>query len=184
MNNVLKGSLIAAMLLVVGGGAEQAYAQRCGGDLSYTVRNKQGEIIDADKVELGYIRSFVSDGAEPLIDYGHPWNYVTRDDSMKMLTVETRCGQYLVEVALKYEGRAMLLRFHNIPPELNFFVDSVPFGEGIYEIDFKSRTATTLRGVTLNREGLRSKGEKYLLRSIAQLGLLVSSENWRRTSSK
>ena len=155
MNNLLKGSLIAAMLLIVGGGLDQAYAQRCGGDLSYTVRNKQGEIIDAEKVELRYVRRFISDGSEPITEAGHPWNYVTRDDSMKMLRVETGCGYYRVEVALKYEGHTMLLRFRGIPPELNFFVDSIPFQEGTFEIDFKSDIK--LRGVELNREGLKDK---------------------------
>jgi hypothetical protein len=178
MNNLLKDSFIAVLILL-SGCSEHIYAQRCGGDLSYIVRNKKGEIIDAEKAGLKYIRTVIYKGEEPITNYGYPWKHI---DSAKMLNIKTYCGMYLAEIALEYEGRMMLLRFHNIPAELNFYIDSVPFEEGIYEIDFKSDME--LKGQTLNREGLRSKEGKYMLRAYAQAGRLVSAKNWKRTNSK
>jgi hypothetical protein len=183
MNNLLKNSFVAAMMLILSGCLEQTFAQRCAGDISYIIRNERGEIIDAETVELQYIRRFEHNGMESFAGFRSP-TYAQDYDAVKMLEFQTRCGLDLAEVALKYEGHTMLLRFHNIPAELNFFVDSVPFREGTYEIDFKNRSGYTLTGVTLNRKGLRSKGEKYLLHRIAELGLLVSSENWRRMNSR
>ena len=157
MNNLLKGSFIAALMLILSGGLEQTFAQRCAGHLRYIIRNERGEIIDIEKVELKYIRRFMNDAPSPLPNNEGP-RYEGGYDSVQPLDVKTECGLNLAEVALKYEGHTMLLRFHNIPPELAFFVDSVPFREGTYEIDFKSRYAENLRGVRLNRAGLRSKG--------------------------
>ena len=181
MNNLLRASFIAALMLILSGCLERTSAQKCAGDISYVIRNGQGEIIDAEKVELKYLRRFTMRGRESFLGFKAP-TYAREHDSLKMLKFQTRCGLDLAEVKLKYEGHNMLLRFHNIPQEMNFVVDSVPFGEGTYEINFKNRWAETIEGVTLNREGLRSNGEKSLLGSIAEAGLLVSSENWRKTS--
>jgi hypothetical protein len=181
MNNLRKGSFMAALILLSVGYSEHAYAQRCGGDLTYIVRNKKEEIIDADIVNIKYVRKALTRWDEPVNYPVQPWNYVERD-SIKGLEIETGCGVYLAEIALEYEGRMMLLRFHNIPEEKNFLVDSVAFKEGTYEIDFKNDFY--LKGQKLNREGLMSKEGKYVLRDIARVGRLVSAKNWKRISSK
>jgi hypothetical protein len=204
MNSILKASFIAALILLLGGDTTQTYAQRCGGSVTYIVRNKKGEIIDTEKVNLRLIRK-IPIGGEPVTYTGdqlhiggvdsiirlrieerllEPDEGDERVDSIKVLLIKTGCGMHLVEVALEYKSRIMLLRFHNIPGDLNFYVDSVPFREGTYEIDFKGDLE--LKGPKLNREGLRSKGGKYVLlvRDYAQAGRLVAAKNWRRTSSK
>ena len=50
MNNLLKGSFIATLLLLLGGCSDSIYAQRCGGDVSYIVRNESGEITEPDEL--------------------------------------------------------------------------------------------------------------------------------------
>jgi hypothetical protein len=179
MNNLLKGSFIAALILLLGGCSEQIYAQRCGGDVSYIVRNESGEIIDPEEVGLKFVRVKITNSStEPVIEYENE-NSVRDVDSIKTVRFPTGCGVYLAEVALEIEGRLMLLRFHHIPMELNFFIDSLPFQEGTFEIDFKSNTR--LEGMELNREGLKCKEGKCVLRDVAQAGYLVSATNWKRT---
>lgn len=180
MNNLLKCFLLSSLILVSGVCSERAYAQRCGGDIGYIIRNEKGEIIDTEKIELKYIKIFLGAGR---IDTHYGFNKFVRDEySIKVFAFMTGCGLKLVEVALEYEGKTMLLQFHNSPMELNFFVDSVPFHQGTYVIDFKSDMA--LKSQTLNRRGLMNNEGLYVLRSSARLGHLVSAKSWRRVSAK
>lgn len=100
MNNLPKGSFIAAVILILGGCLEQTSAQRCSGEISYTVRNQQGEIIDAEKVGLKYLRRFVQKWRESFAGFRAP-TYAMDYDSIKMLKFQTRCGLDLAEVKLK-----------------------------------------------------------------------------------
>ena len=63
-------------------------------------------------------------------------------------------------------------------PKQIFFLDSLPFQEGTFEIDFKSDMY--LKSVKLNREGLRGKEGKYFHRGTAKFGHLVAAENWTK----
>jgi hypothetical protein len=65
-----------------------------------------------------------------------------------------------------------------MPPETNFFLDSLPFQEGTFEIDFKSDMY--LKSMKLNREGLRGKEGQYFQRGTARHGFLVAAENWTK----
>ncbi len=178
MDNLLKGSFIAVLLLLLGGCLGPTYAQRCGGDVNYIVRNESGVIADPEEVGLKFVRVTLDNSPKPAIEYGK--TYPVRDiHSLKTVRFPTGCGVYLAEVALEVEGRLMLLRFHHIPMELNFFVDSLPFQEGTFEIDFKS--SMELGGMELNCEGLKGKDGKLVLRDIARAGRLVSATNWERT---
>jgi hypothetical protein len=206
MNRIPKASFVAALILLLSGGTSQTYGQRCGGDVKYILRNERGETVNTEKVVLKFMRKIPGPHGIPVTYAGDqirseslddriwrlrieerlllPDEGDERVDSIKVFQIHTGCGMHLVEVALEYESRVMSLRFHNIPEELNFFVDSLPFREGTFEIDFKGDMG--LKGQKLDREGVRNKEGKYvaLLRDTAQAGRLVSAKNWIRTSSK
>ena len=196
MNVLLKASTIA--LLILGGTTVQTYAQRCNGDLVYFVRNQKGDLIDHKETLLLKYRRY-DPTAEALVtkvgeEMFSPISLVRRSldekvitpgeraEWVKVLTIETDCGRRFAEVALEYENRKMVLRFLNMPPETNFLVDSLPFEEGTFEIDFKSDMY--LKNQKLNREGLRHKDGSYYQRGAAQIGLLVAAENWTKTTAQ
>lgn len=194
MNILLKASTIAALLLIIGGTTSQTYGQRCGGDFVYWVRDQNGDLIDdKNKLEMKYVRSNPTTGGEVtkvseellglvnLVKHAIDENVVTPDERtewMKVLRIQTHCGLRFAEVALEYENHKMVLRFHNMPPETNFFLDSLPFQDGTFEIDFQSDMS--LKSVKLNREGLRGKEGKYFHRGVAKTQLLVAAENWNK----
>ncbi len=201
MKLILKAS-IAALILVLGGTTVKTYAQRCGGDLTYFLRNTKGEIIDEEKIDLRYVQNSGAYYPKDLITftggqvlgsvylgrYGidqtviNPEKRSERTDWVKILRFTTACGKSLIEIELEHENQIMLIRFLNIPAETNFFVDSIPFQAGTFEMDFKSDMS--LKHQKLNREGLRSKVGNNFLRSTAEFGLLVSAENWIRTTAQ
>lgn len=195
MNILLKVSFIAALILIFGGNSVQTYAQRCGGDFRYFLRDEKGALIDGEKIHLKYLREnpgagdSVTQADDRLLNYNHMGRYPVagnviqpdeRTQWVKVLWAGTRCGVRLIEAALEQENQIMVLRFHNLPAETNFFIDSVPFQEGTFEIDFKSDM--TLKNQKLNREGLRNKQGEYFLRGTAEFGLLVSADNWIKTT--
>lgn len=183
MNTLLKGTFIVALILLLGGCSEQIYAQRCGGNLTLIMRNENGKITDPGKLGLKYIRVKKRiDSTELVTDYAIK-DSVQDVDTIKVIYLDTSCWEYLlVEIAFEIEDRTMLLRFHNFPMELNVFVDSLPFQEGTFEIDFKWDLA--LKGQELNRKGLKDKDGKRVLREKARAGYLVSANNWIRTNSQ
>lgn len=171
MNNFLKGPSIVALILLLGGCSEQIYAQRCGGWVHYIVRDESGAISDPEKAGFKVVRIGKT-------EYGTKAS-VSGIESIKTVFIQTHCGVSLAEVRLQIESRVMLLRFHNLPAETNFFVDSLPFQEGTFEIDFKDDMS--LGSQEFNRAGLKDKDGKLLLHGIAQSGYLVSAKNWKRT---
>lgn len=193
---------IAALILVFGGTTINIYAQRCGGDLTYFLRNTKGEIVDEEKIDLRYVQNSGAYYSKDLITYTggqvlgsiylgryaidptviNPEKRSDRADWVKILRFETHCGKSLIEIELEHENQIMLLRFLNIPAETNFSVDSIPFQEGTFEMDFKSDMS--LKHQKLNREGLKSKDGNIFLRGTAQFGFLVSAENWIRTTDQ
>lgn len=194
MNALLKTSTIAALLLILAGTTSQTYAQRCGGDFVYFVRNQKGDLID-DKEKLIMRHQKYSTASREMVTkvedqmftpvhlVKHPIDekVVTPDEHtewVKVLRIQTQCGREFAEVELEYEDQKMVLRFHNMPPETNFFLDSLPFQEGTFEIDFKSDMY--LKSMKLNREGLRHKEGKYFQRGTARHGFLVAAENWTK----
>jgi hypothetical protein len=199
---LILNAFIAALILVLGGTTVKTYAQRCGGDLTYVLRNTKGEIIDEEKIDLKYVQNSGAYYPKDLITYDggqvlgsvylgrhpidenviNPEKQSDRSDWVKILRFTTACGKSLIEIELEHESQTMLIRFLNIPAETNFFVDSIPFQEGTFEMDFKRDMS--LKYQKLNREGLRTKGGKYFLRGTAQYGSLVSAENWIRTTDQ
>ena len=201
MRLILKTSM-AALILVLGGTTVETYAQRCGGDLTYFLRNTKGEIIEGEKIELKLVRQSRLEGhpftfypqdsitynGDRFLGPGHLVRYPIeetltkqvqpseRTEWVKVFRIKTGCGLPFIEAAFEYENQMMVIRFHNIPAETNFFVDSVPFQQGTFEIDFKSEMS--LKNQKLNREGIKSKEGKYVLRGSADFGYLVSAENW------
>jgi len=170
MNILLRSALIAAVLLLMNMGSA-LYAQRCGGWVRYIVRDENGTITDPETAGLKFVRV---NG----IEYGIKES-VAGVESIKAVGFQTHCGKRLVEVVLQIESRVMLLRFHNLPAETNFFVDSLPFQEGTFEIDFKGEMR--LAGQELNREGLRDKDGNLLLGGTARVGYLVAANSWKKT---
>ena len=173
-NFITRVVLIVGAILLLFGCSQQIYAQRCGGGVQYVVRDESGAIKDPEKAELKVVRV----GSK---EY-ETTNSVGGSDSLKTVFIHTRCGLSLAEVTLKIASRVMLLRFHNLPAEIDFFVDSLSFQEGTFEIDFKGDMG--LRSLELNREGLRDKEGKLLLSGTAEAGLLVSANNWKRTAAQ
>ena len=110
-----------------------AYGQRCGGSIDYIVRNEAGEIIDptlllikTDRIALGTIY---------LNHEGAIGQFGDREiKTVKTVHIRTGCGGSF-KVELKYKGEIMKLIFHHVP-ELNFYVDSIAFRPGAYEIEF------------------------------------------------
>lgn len=198
MNSVLKVIIIAALLLILGAMPVQTYAQRCAGSFVYFVRNQKGDLIDdKEKLEMKYQRynsspegmvAKVGDqmfGLVHLVKHPIDENKITPDERtewVKVLRIQTGCGQPFGEVELEYENQKMVLRFLNMPPETNFLLDSLPFQEGTLVIDFKGDSS--LKNQKLNRDGLRHKEGKYYQRGTARIGLLVSAENWIRVESR
>ena len=191
MNLILRISFMVALIFLLGG-STATYAQRCGGDLRYILRDGKGEMIDTEKISVRYITYGVGRiGSNPndligrqVLDESMPESGVEVESarSIKILYLKSGCGLRLVEVELEHENRVMALRFHNIPAETNFLVDSVPFRRGTYEIDFKGDMS--LKSVKLNRDGLRGKEGKYFLHSSAKAGYLVSADNWIKARTK
>ena len=179
MNFLLKASTSAALILILGGTAAQTYAQRCGGDFVYVLRNQKGELIDdKEKVDARQMSEMVH-----LVKFPIDEKVVSPDEHaewVKVLRIQTQCGRRFAEAELEYENQKMVLRFLNMPPETNFFLDSLPFQEGTFEIDFKSDMY--LKNQKLNRDGLRHTGGKYFQRGTAKTGLLVAAENWTKTT--
>ena len=169
MNTLLRSSLILAVMLFMGMSSE-TYAQRCGGWVRYIVRDKGGAITDPESAGLKFVRV---NGTDYLKDN------IAGVESIKGVGFQTHCGKRLVEVMLQIESRVMLLRFHNLPPEIDFFVDSLPFQEGTFEIDFKREMRLT--GQELNREGLRDKDGNLLLGGTARSGYLVAASSWKKS---
>lgn len=101
---------------------------------------------------------------------------------MKVLRFQTGCGQRLIEAELEYENQVMVIRFRHVPAEIDFFVDSLSFQEGTFEIDLKDDMA--LKDQKVNREGLKSKSAKTFLRDTARLGYLVAAENWMKVTAQ
>ena len=195
MNIVRKVSFIAALILIFGGNSGQTYAQRCGGDFRYFLRDEKGALVAGETIHLKYLREnrtagdSVTPAEDRVLSYSHMVRYpvagnVIQPDAstqwVRVLWAETRCGVRLIEAALEHENKIMVLRFHNLPAETNFFIDSLPFQEGTFEIDFKSDMG--LKYQKLNREGLRSKEGEYFLRSTAKFGFIVSADNWIKTT--
>ena len=172
MNNLItRVALIVGLILLLFGYSQQIYAQRCGGWMRYVVRDESGAIKDPERAGLKVVRVGPTEYETT--------NSVGGSDSLKTVFIHTYCGVSLAEVSLKIESRVMLLRFHNLPAETNFFVDSLSFQEGTFEIDFKGDMG--LRSLELNREGLKDKDGKLLLSGDARAGFLVSANNWKRT---
>ena len=201
MKLILKASL-AALILVLAGTTVNTYAQRCGGDLTYFLRNTKGELIDEEKIDLRYVQNFGAYYPKDLITHPtyqvlgsvylvrevidetriNPEKRSERTEWVKILRVSTGCGKSLIEVELEHENQMMVIRFLNIPAETNFCVDSIPFQAGTFEMDFKSDMR--LKYQKLNREGLTSKAGNNFLRGTARTGLLVAAENWIRTTDQ
>ena len=195
MNIALKASIIVALILILGGTTVQTYAQRCNGDFVYFLRNQKGDLIDdKEKVDLKRQRYPTSEGLVthvgeqmfgPVHLVKHPIDetVVTPNENtewVKVLRIKTRCGLSFAEVELEHENQKMVLRFLNSPAETNFFLDSLPFQEGTFEIDFKSDMY--LKSQKLNRDGIRHKEGKYFQRGTARIGLLVAADNWTNTT--
>jgi hypothetical protein len=201
MNLILKAS-IAALILLLAGTTVNTYAQRCGGDVTYFLRNTKGEIIDEEKIDFRYVQNSGAYYPKDLITYPtgqvlgsvylardvidqtgiDPEKRSERTEWIKILRVDTGCGKSLIEVELEHENQIMVLRFLNLPAETNFCIDSIPFQAGTFEMDFKRDMS--LKYQKLNREGLRSKAGTNFLRGTARVGLLVSAENWIRTTDQ
>jgi hypothetical protein len=160
MNKPLKVLFMAALVFLMSRGSQQIYAQRCGSGVHYIVRDESGLISDPKKMGFDFVRNKTT-------EYGGV-------DSVRTVWFPTLCGLRLFEVRLEIEGRVMLLQFHNIPMDLDLIVDSLPFQEGTYQIDFKDDR--TLEGLELNRKGL-TKGGNLLLSG----RVVVSGNNWKRT---
>lgn len=197
MNIVLKVSFIAALILIFGGTSVETYAQRCGGDFRYFLRDEKGALVAGETIHLKYFREnrtgndSVTPGEDRLVSTDHMTRYPVAGNVMqpdastqfvRVFWAGTGCGVKFMEAALEHENQIMVLRFHNLPGEANFFIDSLPFQEGTFEIDFKSDM--TLKNQKLNREGLKSKEGEYFLRTTAEFGILVSAENWVKTTQK
>lgn len=184
MNNWLKGSFTVALILLIAGCSEQIHAQRCNGDLRFIVRDESGAFADPENVGFNFVRTKRGNSStEPVIEAEPGSNYVLYEfDSIKTVIFETGCGKLLAEMVLQIGSRVMLLRLHNLPAETNFFVDSLPFQEGRFEIDFHGDKR--LEGQELNREGLRDKDGKLLLSGTARAGYLVSANNWKKRTAQ
>lgn len=175
MNNLrTRAALIVGLTLLLFGCSQQIYAQRCGGWMQYIVRDENGMIQDPQKTLLKSVRVGTTESETK--------DSVGGSDSLKTVIINTGCGLSLAEVRLQIESRVMLLRFHNLPAETNFFVDSLSFQEGTFEIDFEGDRK--LGSLELNRTGLKDKEGKILLSATAEAGFLVSANNWKRTSAQ
>lgn len=181
---------IAAFIVMLSAIPVTSYAQRCGGDLTYFPRNIKGEIMDEEKIDLTYVQNSKAYFPKDLIthDGGQTLGSVylgrekQNDDWVKILRFSTGCGVAFIEIELEHEDQSMLIRFLNIPAEMNFFVDSIPFQRGTYEMDFKSDMSFKFQ--KLNRDGLTSKAGNNFLRGAAQIGHVVSAENWIRSADQ
>lgn len=179
---------LGALVLLLSALSAHVYAQRCAGHLLLVLRDKEGTIMDTQNVRLRYLKNGpsiyeddqISLQSAQLIRYkfeermGGPDKPSDRSDSIKVLRIFTGCGIKLVEAALEYDNQHMLLRFRNVPAELDFFVDSVPFRRGTYEIDFS--------------DDMKLKGNKleqsleYKHNQIMRFELVVSQVNWKKLS--
>lgn len=182
MNRLLEVLFMTALVFLMSLGSGQIYAQRCAGWVRYIVRDENGRITDPETAGLKFVRIGSHEYGIKASVAGIESESVARIDLIKTVGFETYCGLRLVEVMLQIERREMLLRFHNLPADTNFYVDSLPFQEGTFEIDFKRDIR--LEGQELNREGLRDKDGNLLFRGTARAGYLVSANNWKRTTNQ
>jgi len=131
------------------GSASVVYSQRCGGTLDYLVRDEKGELLSADLVEAKVLEIMLPSGAHATnlefylpsylhtsVRYARTTEYSKEDleRAPKSLRFRTGCGVQLIKVALEYRNKRMVLVFRNVPSEANFYVDSLPFQAGKFEI--------------------------------------------------
>lgn len=124
--------------------------QRCAGSVDYLIRDDKGEIISASQITVTVlpVEGYQNWG------YGrHPYRSTRAFDSKssspgsnprrelvsepESLVFGTGCNRPLISVKLESRKVTMVLQFKNIPSELNFYIDSLPFQEGEFEIDLK-----------------------------------------------
>lgn len=185
MNKLSRRSFFATLILLIGGCAAQIHAQRCGGDVRYIVREESGAITaltDPTNLSIKFVRVNGGDyTAKHFRDSGSS-GFVSDSEPIRIIRIQTGCGHLSAEVGLELAGKLMLLRFRNLPGELNFFVDSLPFQEGTFEIDFKDDMG--LKHLELNWEGVKDKDGKLWLHGTAQSRGLVSVNNWKRVTTQ
>jgi hypothetical protein len=162
------------MAVTVGSGAGLylGASQRCGGSLDYLIRDERGAIISASQIKVTVLPvAGEEDSSFGMTPYRSARGYTyyhrspedrTRNDigpEPESLTFPTNCSRPLIDVKLEYRNMLMILHFKQVPDELNFFVDSMPFQEGEFEIK------------------LRPKSELYQFSDSQQMSAEEKSEN-------
>jgi hypothetical protein len=126
--------------------ASVAYPQRCGGTLDYLIRDEKGKLLSADQVRAGLAEiergilypnisrpSYLLSSVRYAPNTEYPMEELER--APKSLQFKTGCKTRLKSVALTYRNQVMILVFRNVPVEANFYVDSLPFQAGMFEIE-------------------------------------------------
>lgn len=182
----------------------RAAPQRCAGSIDYFLRDEKGEFIPASRVKIvsetvvstpGVVKEYgARDGIITVNPYrstrafepppGRPARGGQSEvgEGPETLHLFTACGWHLLVVKLEYGGAAMTLRFKNIPPDSNFYVDSLPFQEGEFVIDFRPEGEAEgafrrLAGVELM--SAEEKGKDVYLKELSE-SIVVSAKAWRR----
>ena len=185
-------TILALMLGVVDGpdGAPPvSAAQRCAGTLDYVVRDESGRIMSAANVSI----VSVAYCAFQRMSNRFPSAAISRHDeaerfdpAAETIMFSTECGKPFVHVELEYNGMRMYLVFKNVPSELNFYVDSLPFQEGRFQIDLEPngpsydehRTPPMVQIPDMILLTAKERNESPYFRGLVDRPV-VSSENWK-----
>ena len=180
-----QGFVILTVFLVITGFQISAAGQRCGGTVTYVVRDKNDRIIDASKVEViknepAHAASIQPPGGAGMLI---PGKASQKSDNVERMPVSifavVDCNLPLLELSLKHDGDVMNLRFVTFL-DVGWVIDSLPFQPGTFEIDLAevSRRSTDDKSI-FNTTGLKF-GNELIMTWHAKGFLLIDAKIWRK----
>jgi hypothetical protein len=167
--------------------ASVADRQRCGGTLDYLIRDEKGKLLSADQ-----IRAEVAESGRSIVfpnlsrpsyllssvHYAPNTEYSIEEleRAPKSLQFKTGCMTRLNKVALLYRNQVMILAFMNVPAEANFYVDSLPFQAGGFEIECSPKSGSHEVLGRMSSEELDKDGDLKKLKGAK----VVSAKGWKK----
>jgi hypothetical protein len=172
------------------GSTSVAYRQCCCATLDYLVRDEKGKLLSADRVKAEVLEKVWGNGGDSgdlrfhlpsyLLSSVHNagntgYSMEELERAPKSLQFETGCVTRLIKVALEYRDQRMILSFRNTPFETTFYVDSLPFQAGEFEIECSRRGSGEILG-KLSSKDLDNEKDLKKLKGAA----VVSAKQWKK----
>src|SRR5687767_9748099 len=109
-------------------------AQRCGDDIWIYFRDSNAQVIAPE--EFDSVKVSVDGGPDRILDKRH---FQEVPNEIQSFTIPTGCGLRVARITLTFRGKEMVMEIKNVLGDSgNILIESVPFREGVYELDLEN----------------------------------------------